>query len=169
MNDAAAPDGEPELDLLAVLPRLTQLSSVLNRSRLVEHAMERAGVSLDRPAMSVLIALRLADAPLRVGEIAKRMQVVGPHVTRQLHELERRGLVARVADPHDQRARLIELTPDGAAAAGRYVEAVVGWLTEAMAGWSAQDRRTLGRLLVRFADDLAAHLVTLDDAAPPGS
>lgn len=91
------------------------------------------------------------------------MQVVGPHVTRHLHELERRGLVCRVTDPHDQRARLIELTPEGGAAAGRYMETVLGWLTDAVADWSDEDRETFGRLLTRFVDDLTARLADLDD------
>src|ERR1044072_4904003 len=95
-----APD-DGGLDLLSVLPRLMQVGNVLNRSRLIERAMEAAAVTLDRPAMSVLVTLQMAARPPRVGETAARMQVVGPHVTRQLHELERRGLTRRVPDPHD--------------------------------------------------------------------
>lgn len=159
-------DGDGGIDLLAVLPRLTQLGSVLNRSNLVERAMERVGIALDRPAMTILVVVQLAGKPLRVGEIAKRMEVVGPHVTRQLHELERRGLVQRITDPDDQRARLIELTPTGAAAAGRYVQAVLGWFTDALADWTEPDRQTFGRLLGRFVDDLVARLAVLDDEEP---
>lgn len=155
-------DTTAEFDLMSVLPRVTQLGTVLNRSHLVERAMDHVGLNLDRPAMSVLVTVQVAGQPLRVGEIAKRMQVVGPHVTRQLHELERRGLARRVADPDDRRAQLIELTPDGAAAAGRYLRTVLGWLTEAMADWPEQDRRTFGRLLTRFLDDLTTRLNTLE-------
>lgn len=151
------------LDPSAVLPRLMQLGTVLNRSQLMERAMDSIGIPLDRPALSVLVTLRMAGQPLRVGEIATRMQVVGPHVTRHLHELERRGLVRRVTDPHDQRARLIELTPEGGAAAGRYVSAMLGWFTDAVADWSDEDRHTFGRLLSRFVDDLTTRLATLDD------
>lgn len=151
------------LDPLTVLPRLMQLSAVLNRSQLVERAMDRVGIALDRPALTVLVTLSMAGRPLRVGEIATRMEVVGPHVTRHLNELERRGLVRRVVDPHDQRARLVELTPEGGDAAGRYLGAVLGWLSDAVAAWSDEDRRTLGDLLARFVDDLTARLADLDD------
>jgi DNA-binding MarR family transcriptional regulator len=170
MNDTSgsASDGraEHDFDLLAVFPHLARLSSVFNRGRLPERAMERTGLTLDRPAMSVLVILRLADRPLRIGEIAQRMEVVGPHVTRQLNTLERRRLARRVTDPHDQRARLIELTPEGAAAADRYLGTVLGWFAEAMAGWSTEERRTFGRLLARFADDVADRLAALDDEEP---
>ncbi|WP_061297579.1 MarR family winged helix-turn-helix transcriptional regulator [Herbidospora cretacea] len=155
--------GDGDLDLLEVLPRLTRLSTVLQRSRLIERATESAGITVDRPGMSVLVILYTSGQPLRVGEVARRMQVVGPHVTRQVHELERRGLARRIADPHDQRARLIELTPGGAEAAERYVRTLLGWFADALAEWSADDRRTFGRLLERFATDLTTRLAALDD------
>ncbi|MEV0363034.1 MarR family winged helix-turn-helix transcriptional regulator [Nocardia fusca] len=158
--DDTYPEG---VDLLAVLPRLTQLGAVLNRSHLVERAIQQIGIPLDRPAVSVLVTVQMAGQPLRVGDIAKRMQVVGPHVTRLLHDLERRGLVRRITDPHDQRARLIELTPDGAAAADRYLQGMLGWFTGALADWSDEDRRTFGGLLGRFVDDLVAHVKVVED------
>ncbi|NWJ70925.1 MarR family transcriptional regulator [Pseudonocardia sp. ICBG1122] len=144
--------------LAALLPRITQLSTVLSRGRVVERAVAAAGIDLDRPALSVLITLHTAGGPLRVGEIAARMQVVGPHVTRQVNELEHRGLVHRVADPADQRARLVELAPEGADAVGRYLREVLGWFSGAMAGWSERDRADLTRLLGRMVDDLTAQV-----------
>ncbi|QUQ72151.1 MarR family winged helix-turn-helix transcriptional regulator [Kutzneria sp. CA-103260] len=159
MDDTA--DGCP-LDLAALLPRLTQLGALANRSHMMERIMEQAGIALDRPAMTVLITVETAGHPLRVGEIAKRMQVVGPHVTRVLHDLERRDLARRVPDPDDRRAQLIELTPTGSATARRYLHTVLGWITEAMADWPAPDRQTFSRLLTRFLDDLAARLSAIE-------
>ncbi|KAA1012760.1 MarR family transcriptional regulator [Pseudonocardia sp. EV170527-09] len=144
--------------LAGLLPRITQLSAVLTRGRVVERAVAAADIDVDRPALSVLITLHTAGGPLRVGEIATRMQVVGPHVTRQVNELERRGLVHRVADPADQRARLVEMTSGGADAVGRYLREVLGWFSGAMAGWSEQDRADLTRLLGRMVDDLTAQV-----------
>jgi DNA-binding MarR family transcriptional regulator len=169
MDDTEHAGDDGEIDLLAVFPRLTQFGNVLNRSSLVERAMESVGLGLDRPAMTVLITLHMAGGPLRVGEIARRMQVVGPHVTRQVNDLERRGLARRVADPDDQRARLIELAPEGAAAADRYLRTLLGWFTEALADWPAQDRRDFGRLLGRFVDDLTVRLAAIDRGDPPPS
>ncbi|MFJ6689014.1 MarR family winged helix-turn-helix transcriptional regulator [Streptomyces sp. NPDC091294] len=158
---AAAPD-EPHPDLVAVLPRLTQLSAAFNKGRLTERAAEAAGLALDRPAIGVLVTLRTADQPLRIGEIADRMQVVGPHVTRQVQALEKRGLVRRVADPHDRRASLIEPTGAGLEAANRYVASLLGWFAEALTDWPRQDREDLTRLLTRLADDVTARLARID-------
>ncbi|WP_329132021.1 MarR family winged helix-turn-helix transcriptional regulator [Streptomyces sp. NBC_00670] len=145
-------------DLLAVLPRLTRLSAAFSKGRLVERAAAAAGPSLDRPAVGVLVSLRAAGEPLRIGEIADRMQVVGPHVTRQVQLLEKRHLVRRIADPHDRRASLIEPTGAGEEVANRYVASLLGWFAGVLADWPAQDRDDLLRLLARFADDVTARL-----------
>lgn len=149
----------PEPDLLGeLLPRLTRLSAVLTRSPVIEDAQRAAGASLDRPGIGVLTALRLAARPMRIGEIAENQQVAGPHVTRTVTALEQAGMVHRVTDPGDQRARLVELTEEGAAAADRYVQTVFGFFTDAMAEWSPEDRRTLGALLERLVDDVTTRL-----------
>ncbi|WP_030803843.1 MarR family winged helix-turn-helix transcriptional regulator [Streptomyces sp. NRRL F-2799] len=153
----------PSAEVLAVVPRLAQLSNAVNRGRLTERAAEAAGLALDRPAVGVLMTLHMADRPLRIGEIADRMQVVGPHVTRQVQGLERRGLVHRVADPHDRRASLIEPTSEGTEAANRYAASLVGWFSQAIADWSDEERADLGRLLGRLVDDVTAHLGRLDE------
>ncbi|MBB2938454.1 DNA-binding MarR family transcriptional regulator [Amycolatopsis bartoniae] len=155
------PGGTP--DLRTVLPRLMQLGTLMNRSGLPQRAMKHAGADLERPGLSILLALYLGGKAMRVGEIAERMQVAGPHVTRHLHVLERRRLVRGLADPDDRRARLVELTPDGAAIAERYAATVLGWFGEALSGWSAQDRRTFYDLLLRFTDDVATFLSSLDE------
>ncbi|HEY3563262.1 MAG TPA: MarR family transcriptional regulator [Kribbella sp.] len=141
-----------------MLPRLAQLSTAINRGRLAQKATEATGLPLDRPAMSILLTLSMADGPLRVGEIAERMQVVGPHVTRQVQALEQRALVRRVTDPNDRRASLIEATETGAEAANRYTTTIVDWFRDVIADWPAHDRTELGRLLSKLADDITTRL-----------
>lgn len=149
----------------AALSRLSQLSAAVSRGRLTERAAAAAGLSLDRPAVSVLMTLHSAGEPLRIGEIATRMQVVGPHITRQVQSLERRDLVRRVSDPDDRRASLVEPTAEGAAAAERYMASMIGWFMQAIGAWPDRDRAELGRLLARLADDVIAGLARLDDGA----
>ncbi|GAA2621950.1 MarR family winged helix-turn-helix transcriptional regulator [Streptomyces axinellae] len=156
------PDNPPAA-LLAMLPRLTQLSAAFTKGRLTDRATEAAGLAVDRPAIGVLMTLRTAGKPLRVGEIADRMQVVGPHVTRQVQALEKRGFVRRVADPHDRRASLIELTEAGMEGADRYVTSLFGWFDEALTDWPAQDRADLTRLLARLVDDVTARLARFEE------
>lgn len=160
--ESGKPDWSAEA-VLGVLPRLERLSNAISRGRLGERAAEVAGLNLDRPALGVLVSLRMAGTPLRIGEIAERMQVVGPHVTRQVQALERRGLVQRVGDPHDRRASLIEPTPAGNEATDRYTGTMIAWFTDAIRDWTGQDRQDLARLLGKLADDVTAYLSRLDD------
>ncbi|WP_371405351.1 MarR family transcriptional regulator [Kribbella sp. NBC_00662] len=145
-------------DELALLPRLAQLGTAMNRGRVAQQAMEATGLALDRPAMTILLTLSMAEGPLRVGEIADRMQVVGPHVTRQVQALEHRGLVQRVTDPNDRRASLIEPTRTGTEAANRYTSTITDWFREVVADWPTNDRTELNRLLTKLTNDIATRL-----------
>ncbi|MFF4020279.1 MarR family winged helix-turn-helix transcriptional regulator [Streptomyces sp. NPDC001843] len=149
-----------------LLPRMSQLSALLNRGQLFERAATASGVALERPAVTILVTLATADHPLRVGEIATRMQVVGPHVTRQLNTLEKRGLIQRLPDPEDQRARLIDLTPSGQRLIDRYLAVIDGWFATAMAEWPDRDRTEFVRLLGRMVEDLTAQLDSVADSVP---
>ncbi|MFI9163370.1 MarR family winged helix-turn-helix transcriptional regulator [Kitasatospora aureofaciens] len=137
-----------------LLPRMLQLRTLLNRGQLYEQATEAAGITLDRPAMTILVTLDAAGHPLRVGDIATRMQVAGPHVTRHLNSLEKRSIIKRVPDPDDQRARLITLTASGQRLVDRYTTVVDGWFEAALAQWPDRDRTELIRLLARLTADL---------------
>lgn len=152
-----------EDDLRSVLGGFTRVSNAIRRGRLEERAMDRAGIALERPALTVLITLQTAGKPLRIGEIANQMQVVGPHVTRLLPDLERRGLVERVVDPDDQRARLIAMTDDGRRIVERYLGTVIGWVREVLDGWAPDDRTAFLTLLKRFGDDFVVKIQALDD------
>ncbi|MCA2225658.1 MarR family winged helix-turn-helix transcriptional regulator [Nonomuraea aurantiaca] len=144
--------------LMGLLHRMTQLTSTLSRGQLFERATAAAGVTLDRPLVTILVTLQAADRPLRVGELAARMQLAGPYVTRQLNDLEQRRLVKRVPDPDDQRVRLIALTPSGEGLIGRYLQVIDGWFDQALSEWSGDDQRDLVRLIGRLVDDLTTHL-----------
>ncbi len=119
------------------------------------HALTRAltGTDLDRPALDILVVVR-DNQPLRIGAIAEHLQVEGPHVTRHVAALERRGFLERVQDPDDRRAWLIKLTPSGAQVAGLCFQVISQWFTAPTADWPEQDRADFTRLLKRFADEI---------------
>lgn len=146
---------------------MLQLRTLPNRGQLYEQAIQDAGVALDRPAMTILVILDAAEHPLRVGEIAARMQVVGPHVTRHLNSLEKRAIIKRVPDPDDQRARLIALTSSGQRLVDGYTAIVNGWFNAALAQWSAHDRTELMRLLTRLTSDLTTRFDAVATGGTP--
>src|SRR5207247_5317812 len=88
---------------------LTRIAYLLTRNRRNGLTTTAAGVPLDRAAVTVLLELAGSGA-MRPGELAARLEVEAPHVTRQVQRLERAGYAARGADPDDRRAQLIQLT-----------------------------------------------------------
>jgi DNA-binding MarR family transcriptional regulator len=70
----------------------------------------------------------LADGPMRLGDLGRRLGIQPSTLTRNLARLEDRGLVAREQDPADARATRAVLT-----AAGRKAAGAVARRTEAFA------------------------------------
>jgi DNA-binding MarR family transcriptional regulator len=68
-------------------------------------------------------ALRaLAGGPMRMSALAGVLLTDKPFTTVVVDDLERRGLVARSADPADRRCRVVELTASGRVAARQATE-----------------------------------------------
>ena len=144
-------------DVVELERALTRIAHLLTRARQHDRIVAEAGVAVDRAGAPILRLLADLDEPMRLGEVAARLAVEAPHVTRQVQRLERTGFVERVPDPADGRAQLIRLTLAGRDA----VEALraVGrrWMAEALAGWSTEDRLRLTELFHRMVDDFLDH------------
>lgn len=78
-----------------------------------------------------MLLLAVADAqPARLQDLAAAMHRDKAQMTRGIQSLERKGLIARAADPGDARASRLSLTPEGETA----VEAMRGAVAEALDG-----------------------------------
>ena len=86
----------------------------LDRHRKVAVA-DALGLSWTR----VLALRRLAAGPQTQRELAQRLSADQPYVTLMVDDLETQGLVQRKPHPSDRRAKLVELTASGQAAAKR--------------------------------------------------
>jgi DNA-binding MarR family transcriptional regulator len=143
---------------------VSRFAYLLSRGRRHEEMKLRSGVPLDRAAMTLLRQLDQVGA-VRPGQLAGALHVEGPHITRQVQVLERRGYVHRRPDPGDRRAQLIELTVAGSNAAARLREASRVALGEALSDWSIDDLEKLWALIERMVDDFIVHSELGADAA----
>ena len=152
-----APAGSPVSADVAELDRaLTRIAYLLTRTRRNSLTTTAAAVPLDRAAVTVLLAL--ADSgPIRPGELADRLEVEAPHVTRQVQRLEKAGYAGRGPDPGDRRAQLIQLTPSGRAAAARIREVGRTGMAAALAQWSPGELHQFTTLFNRMVDDFQAY------------
>ena len=153
---ASAGAAEIEADAAEILREITRIAYLITRARRHDRVRTVAAVPLDRAAVMVLGQLAEAG-PARPGELADRLGVEAPHVTRQVQRLQQAGYADRVPDPDDRRAQLIQLTPAGRAASDRIREAGTTGMQAALAHWPPQERHQLATLLHRMVDDFLAY------------
>ena len=103
------------------------------------------------------LALSLEHGERRLGELAAQRGVNQSVVSRQVGELEARGLVVRRVDPADARAALVGLTAAGRAVLDDAARARRHWLHDALAPYAEGDVRTAAHLVAALADELQHH------------
>jgi DNA-binding MarR family transcriptional regulator len=122
---------------------MSQVALDRDRKVAVSHAL---GMSWTR----VLVLRRLTTQPHTLRELAKRLAADPPYVTLMVDDLEEHGLVRRMPHPEDRRAKLVELTAAGRAAAAR-ADAILDEPPAALRDVPAEDVATLLRVLERLA------------------
>lgn len=87
--------------------------------------------------------------PVRLSTVAERLEVDRSSLSPQTRRLEQAGLIARLPDPHDNRAQLVEVTPRGSTVLGRLWAARAKALAALVEDWMPQD---VARLTAGLAD-----------------
>jgi len=107
------------------------------------------------PAALHIVHLVHEHGPLRLTALAEVATLDASTVSRHVSALEAAGHLARTGDPADRRASRIAVTDSGEALLREALAARGRVLDAALAGWPAEDRRTLTALLKRLAEDMA--------------
>jgi DNA-binding MarR family transcriptional regulator len=95
-------------------------------------------------------ALRLLVAgPLTMGQLAEKLATDAPYTTLVVDDLQRRGLVTREPHPTDRRSRLVTVTVDGRAMAGR-AEEILGRPPTPVLDLDPAELATLDRLVAKL-------------------
>jgi len=141
---------------------LHSLARRLKQAQLKDYISRQAGDDIDQAGMAVLYTLHGTQTGLRVTDLAGRLGIDPPAVTRKAQQLERLGLVSRARDADDARACLLRLTPEGRRALERFLLARHQWLAALLADWAPADCREFARLISQFADDIDQHLAELN-------
>jgi DNA-binding MarR family transcriptional regulator len=114
------------------------------------------------------MARLLGEGEHRLSEIAERRGVDQSVVSRQIGELQQRGLVCRRPDPSDRRASLVRLTSEGHEVLRRSERLRQEWLRGALARTPTTDVEAAARLVTALAEELQARANELGMlAAPP--
>ncbi|WP_247746535.1 MarR family winged helix-turn-helix transcriptional regulator [Streptomyces oryzae] len=127
-----------------------ELTVFLRRARASSGEMARQ-VHPDLEPAAYGLLVRLEDAgEQRATELATYFGVGKATISRQLHALERLGLVDRRPDPADRRASLVRLTTEGHERFTRVRDARRLSYARKLAAWDRREIAELARLLHRF-------------------
>ncbi|HEX5428975.1 MAG TPA: MarR family transcriptional regulator [Pedococcus sp.] len=141
-----SPLGELEVELTRLFRRA--------RTRQQRTAAE-VHPDLDSAGYAVLVTVRelsqLAGGA-RGGEVSEALGLHKSTTSRNLTTLEQLGLVERVPDPEDARARQVQLTAAGAAALERSFDGRRARLKDQLSSWDREDIAALAGLLRRLND-----------------
>lgn len=135
-------------------PELTSVQ-LMEQFRAIAHAthnrtnarMSTAGLSLAR--FRVLSALQAAGR-IRMNELSAALGVVPRTVTTIIDALEKDAMVARLPDPADRRATLLQITQDGLTQLRRFRALHDSVAAELFDVLTATERHQLARLLLRL-------------------
>ena len=113
---------------------------------------------LDAPGYALLVTILELDSDgqgVRAVDVANRTTLHKSTLSRAIADLERLGLVARVRDPQDARARLVTLTERGRTAVEKSRLGRSKLMLDRLAGWDTDDLSQLATLLRRFSRALS--------------
>lgn len=117
-------------------------SAAIHLLRRLRRTDAETGLTASRlSALSVLVHA----GPLSMGELADAEQVRPPTVSRLVGDLERAGLVLRLADPDDGRVQRVRATPEGRRLLERGRRRRVGALARRLSALSEEERDLLAR------------------------
>ncbi|MGH8878295.1 MAG: MarR family winged helix-turn-helix transcriptional regulator [Stackebrandtia sp.] len=102
------------------------------------------------PASYPLISMLAKRGPMRLSELATHLLAEKSTLSRQVDAAVRLGLVERIPDPDDARARQIALTPEGQQGVSAQLQARREQLHERLRGWPESEIRELTRLMRRL-------------------
>lgn len=97
---------------------------------------------------SILAVLHMTG-PLIQRELAEKLSIEGPTLTRHLAQMEARGLVLRKPSPSDRRAAVVELTEAGRVLYGRLTEVANECYGQVLRGFTMEEIELLRDMLMR--------------------
>jgi DNA-binding MarR family transcriptional regulator len=105
------------------------------------------------------------EGPLRLTTLAAKEGISQPSMTQLITRLERQGLVARIADPEDGRATLVDITEHGQDAVDERRRSRRERLTELMDTLTPEEQNAL-QLSARVALPILRRLAASADCPP---
>lgn len=149
-DDEPDPTGEAGASDTAAAALEHEVFALWRRGRSHMAASARAvDPQLDPVCYPLLVLLRDADA-VAMSDLIGVLGIEKSTLTRRIDSLVRLGLVERIPDPHDARARLVALTPDGRRRLDDQRAEMFRRWRERLSLWDTADVQQLAKLMHRL-------------------
>lgn len=145
----------PESDTRRLKMALVDVYRILNSSRVQDTTTRRSAVNISAVAGGVLRHV-LDEGPIRPVDLAQRVRLRPPALSRHLKNLEAEGCIERVPSPGDGRGALVRVTRRGRSAIERLEQTEDQIMNEQLQDWDPQEMKQLLILLDRLITDLRA-------------
>ena len=132
---------------------ISAVARFANSRRLAAVHSAQSGIDLPMSAVAVLRQLN-AGLPLRLSELARRLQIALPPLSRLVRGLETDEFLQRTPDGKDARASLLTITPAGCGALHRFDAANHVLLDQALEGWTDDEVTAVAAAMQRLIRDL---------------
>jgi DNA-binding MarR family transcriptional regulator len=106
------------------------------------------------PSTFPLAKQLMCNNAMRVSDLAAKVGLDASTVSRQIKQLEDKGVIERTHDPADGRASLVQLSRKGHSIMQSAFKRRFERIEKALVPWSERDRKRLQSLLTRLANDL---------------
>jgi DNA-binding MarR family transcriptional regulator len=110
----------------------------------------RLTFGIPQAAATALAVIDGAGEPLTPSQVSDRVLVASATMTATLDLLEHRGWIRRIPNPDDRRSTLIEITPDGRAAADQLLPGIRTLEKSILSALSYEERAHLLDLLAKI-------------------
>jgi DNA-binding MarR family transcriptional regulator len=122
------------------------------RNQVAADVSRMAGVPVS--ASALLVIERLRPGPMRVNDLGMSVGITSGGITRQVQDLEAKGLVEKKPDETDRRAAIVGLSSKGTDVA-RLADVIRDFSTRrALGEWEEEEVERVAPLLERLADGL---------------
>lgn len=126
--------------------------SRLRHRVLDKHVKSRVGIT--RHQWWLLVQLRRSDAPMTQQQISRLVDIDKVPLGRTLDRLQQKGLIERRPDPVDRRSKRVHLSAAGLRMTEDMLSVALMLGSEASAGLSLAEQKTLNALLTRMKRNL---------------
>lgn len=130
----------------------TELADMWQRGRARSRKYARAIHPKLDPALYPVLVILNRNQAVRMSELISTLDIEKSTLTRQINAAERLGLVERIPDPDDARAKLVALTPEAKTKLSNIQNRQIDEWRARLATWKPEDIVTLTSLLRRLGN-----------------